>query len=331
MLNGAQAITCRPADLIAPEMDKLIAEVREKAQAEGVTLADHIEDVVRGDDEVQRVGIRSMTQALRQRLFAELGLPLPAAVVRRSSELPASSAVVSIFEIPSRLIQLPEGAEWAERMRGLEQHAAGLLRPRAADFMGIAETQSLLDQLEQIAPALCRQVVPKPISLSLLADILRRLLEERVSIRDLRSILEALATAPATDKDPLSLTELVRAQLRRATSHRLTLGSGALPVYLLDVEIEEAVRGAVQRTQAGSFLALAPAAARDIIHAVRAIVGSGLQAHGSPAVVLTQPDIRRFVRKLLESDFPELHVVSFAELMPEISLRPLGKATLRGM
>jgi type III secretion protein V len=194
--------------------------------------------------------------------------------------------------------------------------------------VGIAETQMLLDQLEQVAPPLPRQVVPKPISLALLADILRRLVEEGVSIRDLRGILEALATAPPTDKDPLSLAEFVRSHLRRATTFQLTGGLPSLAVYLLDPEVEETVRGAVQRTPSGSFLALSPKAARDILTSIRQVVASAPPPAGHPAVLLTQPDVRRFVRKLVEAEFPEMRVVSYAELMPEISLRPLGRATL---
>ena len=160
--------------------------------------------------------------------------------------------------------------------------------------------------------------------------VLRRLVEEGISIRDLRAIWEALATAPPTDKDPLSLAELVRSHLRRATTFLLTGGTPSLPVCLLDPEIEESVRGAVQRTPAGSFLALSPAAARDILKAIRIVFAATPPPTGCVPVLLTQPDVRRFVRKLVEAEFPEMRVVSYAELMPEISLRPLGRASLIG-
>jgi type III secretion protein V len=170
-------------------------------------------------------------------------------------------------------------------------------------------------------------VVPKPVSLTLLVDVLRRLVEERVSIRDLRAILEALATVATLEKDPLHLTEYVRAQLRRPITFRLTRGEGHLGVHLLDPAIEDTIRRAVTRTPNGAFLTLAPAASRDIIRAVvRATsIGAG-QPDGGARVLLTQPDIRRFVRKLVESELPDLTVVSFAELLPEVALRPLGKA-----
>jgi len=154
------------------------------------------------------------------------------------------------------------------------------------------------------------------------------LAEERVSIRDLRAILEALALVGNTERDPLNLAEFVRSQLRRQLTHALTQGARELSVVLLEPQIEEAVRGAVSRTPAGSFLTLAPAAARDIVSAVRRAMPRESDAR---LVVLTQPDIRRFVRKLLELDLREVRVVSYAELLPEVTIRPVGRATLAGL
>jgi type III secretion protein V len=293
-----------------------------------------LEDETRGD-ELVRAGIFGVTQTVRERIFAELGVPLPAARVRISDGLPAGHVVVSLFEVPARVLALGGDAA-AGSIGQIESAALGLLRARAGDFVGIAETQHLLDQLEQMAPALVRQTVPKPIGVSLLADVLRRLVEEGVSVRDLRAILEALSSVATAEKDPLNLTEFVRGQLRRATTYRLTAGRSELSVYLLDAAIEEAIRHAITRTAAGSFLTLAPAAGRDVVAAIRRALAqplpqdrAGMQR--AAQVILTQPDIRRFVRKLIEVDLPDVTVVSFAELLPEISLRPVAKASLVGV
>jgi type III secretion protein V len=279
------------------------------------------------------IGIRSAVFALRERLFAELGVPLPPPTVRVRADLPRAQVVVSLFEVPARVFTVPEAAPPDEVAALVADAAATLLRTRAADFLGIAETQRLLDELEQIAPATVRSVVPKPVPLTLLTDVLRRLLEEGVSIRDLRVILEALSTAAATEKDPLALTELVRVHLRRALTYRLTHGHGQLGVVLVDPTIEDTIRRAVTRTAAGAFLALPPAASRDLVAAMRrAAAEAAAQAPGAGGVViLTQPDIRRFVRKLVEADLPDATVVSFAELLPEVNLRPLARANLVGI
>ena len=274
-------------------------------------------------------GLRGEALSLRERLFAELGVPLPSPRVRVIEGLPARHAVISLFEVPARVMPLGE-MEVPDVVRVVTEVAADLLRARAGDFLGLAETQRLLDELEQFAPATVRNVVPKPVSLTLLTDILRRLLEERVSIRDLRAILEALALLAATEKDPLTLTELVRAQLRRALTFRLTRGETQLGVVLVDPTIEDTIRRAIQRTPAGAFLTLAPAAARDIVTSLRR-AGSEALAQGAAPVFLTQPDIRRFMRKLVETELPDAAVVSFAELLPEVTLRPLARAHLVGI
>lgn len=282
------------------------------------------EDDIRGD-EVRRAGLRSAMTAIREILFRELGVPLPRGRLIERADLPARHAVLSLHEIPALLVTVPEEVTDTAVAAHVVNGVLPLLRSRAADFLGIAETQSLLDQLEQLAPATVRQVIPKPIGPALLADVLRRLVEERVSVRDLRAILEALSAIGAVEKDPLNLAEFVRSQLRRPITHALTGGERELRVVLLDSPIEETIRTSVQRTAAGSFLALAPAAGRDVVAAVRRALAQSPEAR---PVLLTQPDIRRFVRKLLETDLNELTVVSYSELLPEIAIRPIGRAVL---
>jgi type III secretion protein V len=111
---------------------------------------------------------------------------------------------------------------------------------------------------------------------------------------------------------------------------KLTRGATQLGVVLVDAMIEDTVRRAIQRTPAGAFLTLPPAAARDVIASFRRAAGEATAQGGVP-VVLTQPDIRRFVRKLIESELPDATVVSFAELLPEVTLRPLARANLAGI
>ncbi|HWP05322.1 MAG TPA: flagellar biosynthesis protein FlhA [Polyangiaceae bacterium] len=286
-----------------------------------------LDDDTRGGT-LRRPGLRSAATALRELTFRELGVPLPAARLSVNPELPARHLVLSLQELPARVLELPAEVPDAGVAEAVVGQVLPVLRRRAADFLGIAETQTLLDQLEQVAPATVRQVVPKPIGVTQLADVLRRLVEERHSVRDLKGILEALALVGHVEKDALNLAEFVRSQQRRAITHSLTRGRGELGVLLLDAPLEDTIRGAVSRTAAGSFLTLAPAAGRDIVTAVKRAL-EPLGASAPP--VLTQPDIRRFVKKLLEVDFPELRVVSYAELLPEIAVKPLATARVTGL
>jgi len=270
-------------------------------------------------------GIRTVVMDLRRQIFAELGVPLPMPRVRSLAQLPDRHVILSLHEIPTLVAEVPRELENTEIPSFVEKLAIDLLRSRSADFLGLAEVQRLLDELEQYAPATVRSVVPKPVSLILLTDVLKRLVEERICVRDLRGVLESLSTVANTEKDPLGLAEYARSQMRRAITYGLTGGSGQLDVVLLDSVIEETVRRAVTRTTSGSFLTLAPHAARDVLASITHAVKSA-ERPPAPVVILTQPDIRRFVRKLVEPEMPSAWVVSFAELLPEVALKPIARA-----
>jgi type III secretion protein V len=274
-------------------------------------------------------GLRAAILSLREQVFTELGVPLPAPRVRARVDLGTRLVVLSLHEVPAKILSVPPDVDDERFVAWTRERALDLLRARAADFLGLAEVQRLLDELEQFAPATVRNVVPKPVSLVLLTDVLRRLVEERIGVRDLRGILESLSAVAATDKDPLNLAEYARSQMRRAITFRLTGGLGQLEVVLLDPLLEDTVRRSVTRTAAGAFLTLPPQAARDVLGAVRHAVASAEAARTgerAEAVILTQPDIRRFVRKLIEAELPEVWVVSFAELVPEVTLKPVARA-----
>jgi type III secretion protein V len=258
-------------------------------------------------------------EALRDELFVRLGLVVPALRVRRRSELDARELVVLVQEVPASRKRIPEGTP-------SPRHAAlaaidDAIRGRAADLVGLEETQSMLDRLERAYPALVRNVVPKPVPLSLLADVLRRLVDEGVSIRPLREILEALATHAPNERDPVELTELVRAGMRRAITHRHER-DGVVRVHIVDPAVEEAVRDGIRRTPSGSYLAMPPDLARDVIESARSLVPASPEA---PLVLLCQADVRRYVRRLLESDLPDVVVLSYAELAPGAMVEPHGR------
>ncbi len=271
-------------------------------------------------------GLRQMATTVREQIFAELGVPLPAARLRVRASVPEGHVALTLHEVPSDVFELPASGSGEEPIAWLLERVTSRLRSRAADFLGLAEVQRLLDELEQFAPATVRNVVPKPVTLVLLSDVLRRLVEEGISVRDLRGVLEALSTVATNERDPLKLAELVRAHMRRTITYRLTAGLGQLDIVLLDPLIEETVRRAITWTPAGGFLALPPQAARDVLASVKRTFAA-LAQHAVQPVILTQPDIRRFVRKLLEPDLPDVSVVSFAELLPEVSLKPVGRVT----
>jgi len=206
-------------------------------------------------------------------------------------------------------------------------HLSAVLRKNASEFVGIQEVQNMLEQLEQAFPALVKEVVPKAVSPFQLTDILRRLVEEEISIRDLRSILQALAEWGPVENDTVMLTEYVRAALKRYISHKYTRGQSTLIVYLLDPQIEETVRSSIQHTSSGSYLALEPEITQEILAAVRNEIGN-LPPSAQQPVVLTTMEIRRYFRKLVELEFPHLAVLSYQELSPEMNIQPIARISL---
>ena len=184
----------------------------------------------------------------------------------------------------------------------------------AHQLVGVQEAQALLDGLEPAAPALVREVA-RQLPPATLAEVLRRLVEEGVSIRPLRTLLEALLEA-GPERRPAALAEAARRALRRHIGHRCA-GSGPLAALLLDPGAEEAVRGAL----AGEALALDPAMASALLDAL----GEQVRALEAPPVVLASQDVRRALRSLVAARFPRVAVLSYEELPPDLPVRPVGR------
>jgi type III secretion protein V len=205
-------------------------------------------------------------------------------------------------------------------------HLSQFYKNYASDFIGIQEVRAILEFLEKSFPDLVKEVT-RLVPLQKLTEIFRRLVQEQVSIKDLRTILESLSEWAQTEKDTVLLTEYVRSSLKRYISYKYSLGQTVLSVYLLDPEIEDMIRGAIKQTSAGSYLALDPDSVQLILHAMRGVIVP-TPPGGQPPVLLTAIDVRRFARKLIEGDFPELPVVSYQEIVPEVRIQPLGRIQL---
>ncbi|WP_175891555.1 type III secretion system export apparatus subunit SctV [Burkholderia cepacia] len=199
-----------------------------------------------------------------------------------------------------------------------------LMRHHASQFVGIQEVQWILEQLGEDHPGLVaevQKVLPPP----RIADVLRRLLEEQISIRNVRTIMESLVAWGPKEKDMLMLTEYVRGDLSRFLAHRATRGQHILSAVLLDLPIEQHIRQAIKQTPTGNFLALAPDEINLLIDKIHAVVGP--QPTDS-VVLVTSMDIRRYVRRMIEAKLGWLAVYSYQELGEHVDLRPIGRITV---
>ncbi len=208
-------------------------------------------------------------------------------------------------------------------------HLAHVLKNHAAEFIGIQETMFLMNKMEKDFSELTREV-SRALPVTTQADVLQRLVGEGISIRDMRTILQSLVEWGQKEKDPIILTEHVRGALSRYITYKYSGGQGVIPAYLLSKEVEDEVRGAVRQTSGASYLALAPDIHRELMNAVKAAVGD-LGKHTIKPAIVAPMDIRRFVCKIIEREYPDLPVLSFQELTPDVNIQPLERIMLSGL
>jgi flagellar biosynthesis protein FlhA len=215
-------------------------------------------------------------------------------------------------------------------------HLGELARRHGWELLGRAETKRLLDALNDSHPKLLEELVPKLLTLGEVERVLGQLLRERVSIRDLGAILEALLETAPVNKSVVALVEASRQALGRRLVRPLLDGDGQLPVLLLDAALEEEILAALgpdagalsgsiaglgPRLPASTSTATAPLLRR-LADSVRSLIGSA-SAAVLPVLLVPSP-ARYHVKRWLEPIFPRLAVVAASEVPPEVRLRPMG-------
>ncbi len=218
------------------------------------------------------------------------------------------------------------GVACMSHSRILAYHLSLVLARHASGFIGMQESKYLLDRMEERAPDLVREAT-RILPVQRIAEIFQRLAQEQISIRDLRSILEALIEWAPKEKDTVMLTEYVRGALKRQISYMYSRGQNMLPAILMDPSVEETLRKAIRQTSAGAFLALDPDTSRRFLEAVTAAAGNYRKQPQIP-VLLASMDIRRYVRRLIEGEHYRLPVVAYQEITPEISVQPINRIRL---
>ena len=194
------------------------------------------------------------------------------------------------------------------------------LRRHVNLFMGTQEANLLLTRAAIDLPDVVKETL-RALPLARVAEILRRLVEEEVAIRNLRDILETLADTAQREKDVYALTELTRIGLKRQISHRYA-PDGYLRAVLLEPALEEMLRNAIRHNSGAQQLALDPLEMSRLMTRFRNVV----QVF-KPAAIVTAVDIRRHVRKLIEQDCFDIPVLSYHELLPSLQLEALHRVS----
>ncbi|MBT3703764.1 MAG: flagellar biosynthesis protein FlhA [Alphaproteobacteria bacterium] len=203
-------------------------------------------------------------------------------------------------------------------------HLTETIKENMSDLLSYAETQKLLDDLPKEQQKLIGDIIPAQISTSGVQRILQNLLNERISIRDLPTVLEGVAEATAFTQNFTQVTEHVRSRLARQISNSQVSAGGYIPLITLSPEWEQAFAESIIVQGDDRQLAMAPMKLQEFITKVRQVF-ERTQNEGEAAVLLTSPGIRPFVRSIIERFRPATVVMSQNEIHPKAKIRTLGQ------
>jgi len=202
-------------------------------------------------------------------------------------------------------------------------HVSELLRRNAHEIVGRQEVQELLGVVGKDAPKLVEDVVPGTISLGELVRVVRGLLREGLSVRDLRTILEAVADAAPRSKDTAWLIESARRRLGRQITARAAGSDGVVRALTLDRATEETLRSTLGAADGEAALAPDVETARRLVAALETSA-TRLTTEGHPVVLLAPPDLRRPLFEFASRFVPDVLVLSARELVPGTTVEPAG-------
>ena len=239
-----------------------------------------------------------------------------------AEEVPGLQTLDPAFGLPARWIEERDrdrasaaGYAVVDASTALSTHLSEVIRRHAPELLTRQRVQDLLDQFAENSPRTVEELVPNVVPISLLHRTLRSLLSERVSIRDLGTILDTLAEHAGKIQDPDLLTDLVRERLGRSITRPYMQEDGRLSVITLSTELEEHLRSVVQRSESGSFLAVDPVTLDGLVRGVRRAVDSlGLGGDELGPVLLATQSIRSPLRQIVSRFLPRMAVLSHGEL-----------------
>jgi flagellar biosynthesis protein FlhA len=205
----------------------------------------------------------------------------------------------------------------------LSTHLTELLKGNMSDLLSYGEVQKLLKELPKEQSELVKDIVPAQVTISGIQRVLQLLLAERISIRDLSTILEGIADALAFSRNPATMVEHVRARLARQVCAQNIGPNGYLPLIALSAKWEQAFAESIIGTGEERSLAMQPSRLSEFMAAVRDAFERAAR-EGEAPVLVTSAGIRPFVRSLVERFRAQTTVLSQAEIHPRARLKTVG-------
>jgi flagellar biosynthesis protein FlhA len=255
----------------------------------------------------------------------------PGEVKRVLEGIPAKEPV---FQLPA--VWIPERRREEAQFTGytvvdvstiIATHLTEIIRQHADELLSRQDVQSLLDRLGKTYPKAVEELTPGLLPLGTVQKVLQNLLKERVSVRDLLTIVEALADYSLSTKDPDLLTEYVRQRLARSIVKQYETVDGVLPLITIDQKIEDILREGIQRADQGAYLSIDPGLAQRILVNVHQTLDRLAHMTDQP-VILCSPTTRRHLKRMLDRFLPQVVVLSHNELTNQAKIQSLGTVTL---
>jgi len=263
----------------------------------GEVMVEHLLAMKTGDVDEEMSGIDTIEPAFG----------LPAIWINPENQERAQLAGYTVVDLPTVL----------------STHIIEVIKRHAQDFLGRQETQRLLDNFSKTEPKVVEELIPNVLSLGVVQKVMQNLLRERVSIRDLHTILETLADMGQVTKDPDLLTEYARQNMARTITRQYQTQDGTLPLIALSQEVEDQLAGSLQTTPQGTYLGIDPELAQTLLQTIEGELESFTVGNFQP-ILLCSPLIRPHVKKLTERFVPNLVVLSHNEISNDVRIESLG-------
>jgi flagellar biosynthesis protein FlhA len=220
-----------------------------------------------------------------------------------------------------------QNIESEETVEVMAKHFTEIIKRFADEIMTRQNVQSLIELVKNTNAAIVRELIPDMLSLGQVHKVLQLLVRERVSIRDLSTILERLADYAHLSRDINILAEYVRQSLARQICETYADKEGVITVVTIDPSLEEVMIGAIHQSEYGSFLALDPNVGERVLVQISSQLQNFRRMKLLP-VILCSPRLRPHFKRFIERSFPDVAVLSYNEIVPQVKVQSIGMVSL---
>lgn len=305
---AAQAIALVQRSRPGPVPVRLVKDLQKRPKPKAPILQQASQLTIELKEQDWVAPVEALTTLHRQRFQAEIGLPVLSLDIAFVSELDCDGRIL----MQGSVLHQWTGPNFGDLMAGLHQ----VVKANAHRLLGFRETESLVENLRRTHKELYQALFPEYLTVSGLRQILRNLLREGIRIRDLTAVLEAIEEHKTRSADPDQLTEFVRASLNFQLCREYSDAQGVVQAMLLAPELEKSIMKDVRQASSALWFDLDVDVSLKLLSGV-ARAWEKAQDQGFMPVLLCGPRARRFVKRLVEPSFPQIPVISYAEVAPD--------------